>query len=299
MAAHLESHVSITRRQRSRLLTCFLLVAAYFVVELVAGLATGSLSLLSDAGHMLTDAVGLGMALAAVHLSARIDATPQRSFGFYRLEILAALANGILLVGVAFFVLVEAYRRILDPVLVSATPILVVAALGLGVNAVSYLLLHTDAQSSLNMKGASLEVLADAVGSMGVLAGGIVLRVTGWPYIDPLVGAGIGLWILPRTYRIIKEALRILVQAAPPHLDAYGLEEELSQLEGVEEVHDLHLWTLSSGKEVVSAHIRVSEEADPARVMRDAQALLEGKYGLVHSTLQLETPERECRGCGW
>lgn len=286
-------------RQRSKLIVCFLLGASFFVVELFAGLLTGSLALLSDAAHMLTDVLGLGMSLAAVHLSSRISASPQRSFGLYRLEILAALGNGLLLFGVGIFVVIEAYRRIFDPPSVPGAPILIVAGIGLAVNLFSYFLLRPEAERSLNIKAASLEVLADAIGSVGAVFGGLVLTITGWPYIDPIVGAAIGVWILPRTYRLTREAFRILVQAAPPEIDARQLEQDLCCLEGVAGVHDLHVWTLASGMEVASMHIRLNDDADPVGVMKRARSLLERKYRLVHSTLQLDPAGQECRGCCW
>ena len=190
-------------------------LAVFMVVELVAGFVTGSLALLSDAGHMLTDVIGLGMALAAIHLASRGGAHPQRTFGLYRLEILAALANAVLLVGVAVYVLVEAVRRFQDPPDVATNAVLVVAALGLGANLVAFALLREGAQESLNVEGAYLEVLADTVGSVGVIVGTVVMRATGWYWIDPVIGVAIGLWILPRTWRLGAQAVRILVQAAP------------------------------------------------------------------------------------
>jgi cobalt-zinc-cadmium efflux system protein len=284
---------------RSRLLISLVLVAGYFLVELVASLVTGSLALFSDAGHMLTDVLGLGMALAAVHLALRSHSNPQRTFGLYRVEILAALANGVLLFGVGIYVLVEASRRLMDPPVVASKPMLVVALVGLAMNLFSYFLLHSPAEENLSIKGAHLEVLADAIGSLGVILAALVLELTGWRYIDPIIGVGIGIWILPRTYRLVSKAFRILVQAAPPEIDAGQLQDELGSIEGVWGVHDLHLWTLASGMEVASAHIQVDAGADTAAVMHRAQELLRTRYRLVHCTLQLESEGQRCGGCCW
>ncbi|HEX2259820.1 MAG TPA: cation diffusion facilitator family transporter [Actinomycetota bacterium] len=302
MAHELSSHLGAQSRNeqhRSRLVISLVLVGGYFVVELVAGLITGSLALLSDAGHMLTDVLGLLMALAAIHLAVRVPSSPQQTFGLYRVEILAALGNGLLLFGVGIYILIEASRRLMDPPAVASGPMLVVALAGLAVNLFSYFLLHSSAKENLSIKGAHLEVLADAIGSLGVIMAALVLETTGWRYIDPIVGIGIGLWILPRTYRLVSKAFRILVQAAPPEIDAGQLQSELCALEGVCGVHDLHLWTLASGMEVASAHIQVYREADAPAVMQQAQELLRSKYRLVHCTLQLEGEGQRCLGCSW
>jgi cobalt-zinc-cadmium efflux system protein len=297
-----ESHLRIQGRNeehRSRLLISLTLVGVYFLVELAAGIMTGSLALLSDAGHMLTDVLGLLMALAAIHLAVRVPSSAQRTFGLYRVEILAALGNGLLLFGVGIYVLVEAFRRLMDPPQVASKPMLFVALVGLVVNLFTYALLHSPAKENLSIKGAHLEVFADAIGSLGVIVAALVLETTGWRYIDPIVGMGIGLWILPRTYRLVSQAFRILVQAAPPEIDPRLLQDDLKSIEGVCGVHDLHLWTLASGMEVASAHIQVYEGADAPAVMQHAQELLRNKYRLVHCTLQLEAEGQRCVGCSW
>ena len=195
---------------------------------MAAGFAAGSLALLSDAGHMATDALGLGMALAAVTAASRRGRDPQRTFGLYRLEILAALANAVLLVGVGAYVLVEAIRRLGDPPPVASRAVLVVGVLGVAVNLVAFRLLREGARESLNLRGAYLEVLSDALGSVGVIVSGVVLLATGWSWLDPLIGAAIGCFILPRAVRLGREAIRILVQAAPPHVDVAAVESDLA-----------------------------------------------------------------------
>jgi cobalt-zinc-cadmium efflux system protein len=275
-------------RHRGRLAVAFVLIGVFFVVELVAGLLTGSLALLGDAGHMLTDVVGLGMALAAISVAASGRHHPQRSYGLYRLEILAALANAGLLLGVAGYVLVEAVRRLAAPPEVAAGPMLAVAAAGLAVNLVAFALLRPGAAESLNVRGAYLEVLADTLSSVGVLAAGVILLVTGWPYADPLVAAAIGLFIAPRAWRLGAEALRILLQAAPPELSVDALRDDLAAIEGVVDVHDLHVWTLTSAMDVASAHLMVTAASDLHATLDRARVLLADRYRIDHATLQVE-----------
>ncbi len=209
-------------RHQKRLAISFVLILVFFVVEAVAGVLTNSLALLSDAGHMLTDVVGLGMALAAIQLASRHAAASdagQHTFGLYRLEILAAFVNSLLLFGVAIYVLVEAVRRLTGEAEVLGVPMLVVATLGLVVNLISFALLRQGSKESINVEGAYLEVLADTLGSVGVIIAAVLLEVFGWDWVDPVIGAAIGLWILPRTWHLGSQAVRILLQAAPPEVD--------------------------------------------------------------------------------
>ena len=287
-------------RHAKRLWVAFGLIAVFFVVEAVGGFVTGSLALLSDAGHMLTDVVGLGMALAAIHLASRGSTIAGRSFGLYRLEILAALANAVLLVGVAGYVLIEAVGRLGDPVDVPGGAILAVAAAGLAANLVAFVLLRQGSKESLNVQGAYLEVLADTIGSVGVLVGGAAIAVTGWNWIDPVVGAAIGLWILPRTWRLARQALRILLQAAPPDVDLERLAGELAGLPGVVDVHDVHLWTLTSDMDAASAHLMVAPDSDAHAVLDEARHLLEDRYRVRHATFQVEPEDHTgCEEVGW
>jgi cobalt-zinc-cadmium efflux system protein len=287
-------------RYAGRLRSAFLLLAAFMVVEFVTGIITGSLALLSDAGHMLTDVVGLGMALAAIRLADRGSDRRHRTFGLYRLEILAALANAVLLFGVAGYVLVEAVRRFGDPPEVPTGPLLLVASLGLAANLVAFALLREGAAESLNVEGAYLEVLADTVGSVAVIVGAVVMGLTGWLWVDPVVGVGIGLWILPRTWRLGGQAVRILVQAAPPGVDLDALQLDLEGVAGVVDVHDLHVWTLTSDMEVASAHLMVGRDADTHGVLDEARHLLAERYGIAHATLQVEPDDHEgCAEVAW
>ncbi|MEZ4502397.1 MAG: cation diffusion facilitator family transporter [Dehalococcoidia bacterium] len=278
----------------------FGLVAVFLVVEAVGGFLTNSLALLSDAGHMLTDAVGLGMALGAITTASRVAGGRRRTYGLYRLEILAALANAALLFGVAGFVLWEAGRRFMDPPEVASGAMLAVATAGLVVNLVSWQLLRAGASESLNVEGALLEVLADLVGSVGVIVAAAITLTTGWAYADPLFGAGIGLFILPRAWRLGGRALRVLVQAAPPEIDLEALRADLEELDGVLDVHDLHVWTLTSEMDVASLHLMTEETRDAHAVLDEANALLRDRYRIGHATLQVEPASHgECVETSW
>src|SRR5262245_46629572 len=226
------------------------------VVEIIAGLLTNSLALLSDAGHMVTDVIGVGMALAAIQLASRGSDRRHRTFGLYRLEILAALANAVLLAGVATYVVIEAIGRFGDAPDIDDAAMLVVAVLGLAANLVAFALLRSGAQESLNVEGAYLEVLSDTLGSLAVIAGAIVIAITDWWWVDPAIAIAIGAWILPRAFRLASRALRIVMQSAPPGLDLDAVAVELGSINGVVDVHDLHVWTLTSDMEVASAHLR-------------------------------------------
>jgi cobalt-zinc-cadmium efflux system protein len=296
---HSHGH-SAASRHRGRLTAAFFVLAVFMVVEVVGAIATGSLALLSDAGHMLTDVIGIGMALAAIHLAARGSQRSYRTFGLYRLEILAALANAVLLLGVAVYVLVEALRRFADPPDVLSGWMLAVAVAGLVANLVAFALLREGAAESLNVEGAYLEVLADTVGSVGVIIAALVIAVTDWTWVDPVIAIAIGLWIVPRTLQLARRALRILVQAAPPGTDIDALRADLAAVDGVVDVHDLHVWTLTSDMDVASAHLMVSTTTDHHRVLDSARDVLRDRYGIGHATLQVEPEDhRGCDEVGW
>jgi cobalt-zinc-cadmium efflux system protein len=284
------SAVSAGGRNKVRLLGALALTATYMVVEAVAGVIIGSLALLSDAGHMFTDVLGLGMAAAAIHAAERSRANPSQTYGAYRLEVLAALANSVLLFGVAGYVLYEAWQRASDPPDVVGLPLLIVATVGLAVNFVSFRLLRAGAKDSLNVRGAYLEVVSDALGSIGVIVAAVVVLTTGWPYADVIVGAGIGLFILPRTWRLGRSALQILLEQAPPEIDVEEVRARLVALAGVEEIHDLHIWTVTSGLRAASGHMRLEPGADLADALRRATAVLEDDFHIQHVTLQCEPP---------
>ncbi|NUT47107.1 MAG: cation transporter [Saccharothrix sp.] len=293
--------VSGSAKHLGRLWAAFGIGLAFMGVEAVVGFATGSLALISDAAHMLTDVLGVGMALAAIVLARRAGTGGSRTFGLYRAEVLAALANAVLLFGVAGYVVYEAIGRFADPPAVPGLPVVLAATAGLVANIASFLLLKDGAKESINVRGAYLEVLADLVGSVGVLLSGAVTLLFGWRYADPVMGVAIGLFVLPRTYKLAAGALRILFQHAPERLDVAEMKADLARLPGVAEAHDLHVWTLTSGMEVASAHLTTQDHVDPAEVLRAAQALLAQRYRIEHATLQVEPGDsaRRCREISW
>jgi cobalt-zinc-cadmium efflux system protein len=267
------------------------------VVEAVAAWWTGSLALLSDAGHLATDVLGIGMALAAIHAAghARRAGVSHRTFGLYRLEVLAALANAVLLFAVAGFVLVEAVRRFGNPPEVLAGPMLAVAAGGLAANLIAFRLLHAGAHESLNVRGAYLEVLGDLLASVGVLVAAGVILLTGWSYADPILAVAVALFIIPRTWALGRAALRVLVQAAPKHVPVAEVATTLATVPGVRDVHDLHVWTLTSGMDVASAHLTIDRADHLGEVLTGARRVLRDRFGIAHATLQVEPADSD--GC--
>lgn len=296
------SHVDLRAgaRHAGRLWWSFGLVVMFLIVQVVVGLAANSLALLSDAGHMATDALGLGMALATITAANRATKQQHRTFGLYRLEILAALANAVLLFAVAAYVLIEAARRVGDPPEVASIAVLIVGIIGLAVNVVAFLLLRQGAEESLNVRGAYVEVLSDMLGSVGVIVAAAVMQITGWGWVDPVIGAGIGLFILPRAWKLGRDAIRILVQAAPQGIDLEAVTTALTGIDGVAEVHDLHVWTLTSEMDVLTAHLGVNVGTDAQHVLQQARTLLADQFHIAHATLQVEaTGNHECEEMSW
>ena len=298
---HGSSALGAGARHRARLWWAAGLLAAFMVVEAVAALVTGSLALLSDAGHMFTDVLGIAMALAAIHAAGRTRTDSHRTFGLYRLEVLAALANAVLLTGVAAYVVIEAIGRFADPRAVPAVPMLVVATGGLAINVVAFLLLRSGARESINVRGAYLEVIGDLLGSVGVIVAAVIIARTGWSYADPIVAVLVALMILPRTVALGRSAVRILVQAAPEHLDVALVRDRLAAVPGVCDVHDLHVWTLTSGMDVASAHLSLEPRAELGSVLAGAREALHDDFAIDHATLQVEPvgPGGRCEPAGW
>ena len=284
-AGHDHSHAD-TRVSRTVLAAGILSI--FFIVELTTALAINSIALLADAGHMLTDLVAMFMGLTAVLMARRGSTSPSRTYGWHRAEVFTAVANAALLLGVAAFILYEAFERLGDAPEVPGVPLIVVALVGLAANAAVVLLLRSHSKSSLAVKGAYMEVLADTLGSIGVLIAGIVTVTTGWPYADVVVAVLVALWVLPRAFTLARSALRILSESSPSHIDVDELRTALGSVEGVTEVHDLHVWTLVPGKDMVTAHLTSRREA--ALVLDEARAVLTAR-GLAHSTVQVEPPD--------
>lgn len=264
------------------------ILAAFFVVELTTSLLINSIALLADAGHMLTDVVAVFMGLAAVVLARRGSSSPNRTFGWHRAEVFTAVANAVLLIGVALFILFEAIERLREAPSIPGVPMVVVALAGLLANFVVALLLRSHADGSLAVKGAYMEVVADTVGSLGVLIAGIVTITTSWPYADVVVAVLVALWVLPRAIALARAALRILSESSPAHIDVDALRHALGDVDGVRDVHDLHVWTLSPGKDMVTAHL--TSDGDSARVLHDAREVLH-EHGLDHATVQIESAD--------
>jgi cobalt-zinc-cadmium efflux system protein len=272
----------------SRMLISAAILTGFFIIELATALLIDSIALLADAGHMLTDLVAIFMGITAVLLARRGSASPARTYGWHRAEVFTAVANAALLLGVAAFILFEAFERLGDAPAVPGVPMIAVALAGMVTNAVVVLLLRSSSEDSLAVKGAYMEVVADTVGSIGVLIAGIVTVTTHWPYADVVVAVLVALWVLPRAISLARAALRILSESSPSHVDVEELRTALCGVEGVTGVHDLHVWTLVPGKDMVTAHL--TSGADAARVLDDAKAVLTAR-GLDHATVQVEPPD--------
>jgi cobalt-zinc-cadmium efflux system protein len=264
------------------------ILAAFFVLELVFALVINSIALLADAGHMLTDLVAMFMAVTAVVLARRGSTSPDRTYGWHRAEVFAATGNAVLLLGVSVFIMYEAVDRIGRAPAIPGVPMVMVALAGLIANAVVIGVLRSDSGKSMAVRGAYLEVLADAVGSIGVLVAGVVTLTTGWRYADVVVGVLIALWVIPRALSLARAGLRILSESSPAHIDVDELRAALCAVDGVTGIHDLHVWTLVPGKDMATAHL--TSRADSARVLADARAVLAAR-GLEHATVQVEPPD--------
>ena len=289
---HGAAHGTATAAHRGRLAVVLALTGGVFVVEVVGALLSGSLALLADAAHMATDAVGIGMALGAVTLAQR-PARGRRTFGWQRIEVLAAVANGLLLLGVGVYVVIQAVRRIGDPPDIHSGWMLGVAVLGLVVNVGSLLLLHSGQGESLNTRGAYLEVVGDALGSVAVIVAAVVITTTGWTGADVVASFAVGALVLPRAWSLLREAFDVLLEAAPKGVDLDQVRAHVLGVSGVLDVHDLHAWTITSGLPVLSAHVVVSEEAladgHGGRVLDALGSCLGHHFDLAHCTFQLES----------
>lgn len=274
-------------RHKGRLLAAFGLTSAFMAAEVVGGLWTGSLALLADAAHMLTDAGGLALALIAIRFAER-PATPQKTYGYVRMEVLSALTNAVVLLVLTVYILYEAYQRFFDPPQILGGPMLAVAAAGLVVNLVGMKLLSGGSSESINVKGAYFEVMSDMLGSLGVILAAIVVMLTGWTLVDPLIGAGIGLFIVPRTWILLRQAVHILMEGTPPTVDLSLLDRKLREVPGVVDVHDLHVWTITSGLDAMSGHLVLADMALAGEVLAAARALVGREFGIAHITIQTE-----------
>jgi cobalt-zinc-cadmium efflux system protein len=275
-------------RSRGALVATLGLTTAFLLVETAAALWTGSLALLADATHMLADAGGLALAVFAIWIATR-PPTPAKTYGYYRAEILAALVNALVLLAVAAAILVEAWERIREPRAVLAGPMLAVAALGLGVNLIGVQLLRGGSAASLNVRAAYLEVLSDAFSSAGVFVAAAVIVTTGWTLADAAVSAVIAVMIVWRTWHLMVQAVNVLLEGTPAHLALEDIEGAMLEVSGVRRVHDLHVWTLTSGREAMSAHVVVDDVRETDRLLEELHARLHTRFGIDHTTIQVES----------
>jgi cobalt-zinc-cadmium efflux system protein len=280
------------RESRRRLTIVLGLTAAYMFAEAFGGWWTGSLALMADAGHMLADVAALTLALMAIWFSAR-PATPGKTFGYYRLEILAALVNGAGLVLIALFIFYESWQRWLTPPAVRSVPMMIVATGGLLVNLACARLLHRDREEDLNVRGAWLHIMGDALGSAAAIVAGLVITFTGWNAADALFSALIGLLIVWSSWHLIREATNVLLEGTPAHINLAAVEDAMLATEGVTDVHDLHIWTITSGHEALSAHVIHVHSISPPTLLKELRTKLHEGFGVDHLTIQMETSESE------
>lgn len=280
------SHAAGVTNERN-LVLAIALTGTYLVAEVVGGILTESLALLSDAAHMFTDVMALIIALVAIRIGKRA-ADNRRTYGYRRFEILAAAFNAVVLFLVAIYILYEAYDRFLAPPDIKTGGMLIVAAVGLAVNLISMRILASGSKNSLNMKGAYLEVFADMLGSVGVIVGSILIYFTGYKQIDPILAVLIGLWVLPRTWKLLSESMNILLEGVPAGIELQKLQAELSALPGVKSVHDLHVWAITSGQNSLTAHLLVDVPRDTGALLELANAVAR-RHGVDHANFQIES----------
>ncbi len=287
------SHAGNLRAEnRSSMLFVLGLTAIFMLCEVITGMLTGSLALLADAGHMLGDVGALILALLAIWFSSR-PATQDKTYGYYRSEILAGFFNSLALVGVSLFIMYEAYCRLSHPPEVTGVPVLVVAIIGLFVNITSLKILHKSAQESLNARAAYLEILGDCLATAGVIVSSLLIIFYKWYYADPLISAFIALAILPRTWLLLKECTNILMEGTPGHVDLAALRNALMAVDGVTDVHDIHVWTITSGRDAMSGHVAVDNHAPAEEILSRVTAIVNDQFGIHHSTIQVE--QAECK----
>lgn len=310
-----DTQEELTRLRIKKLKSVFVLTSSYLVVEVIGGLVTGSLALIADAGHMFTDAAGLALALFALNFG-RKPLTATRTYGFYRTEILASLANGLALILLSTYILYEAYRRIIEPPEIQSLTMTIVAFVGLAVNFSGMMILkrggrpgtsdhshrglfshshhHHSSQGekqeeeNLNMRGAYLEVLSDTLGSAGVIIAGIIIYVTGFRLADPIVSIGLALFIFPRTWSLMKKSVHVLMEGVPAHISLEEVKKEILQVKGVTGIFDLHIWSITSGIHALSAHVMIINSDKSQSVLQEINSLLEKRFRITHATIQIE-----------
>jgi cobalt-zinc-cadmium efflux system protein len=293
--AHPHTHRDGRRHDHAReasqrtLLIVLALTFVYMLAEAIGGYLANSLALLSDAGHMLTDVAALTLSLFAVRFASR-PATPRRTYGFYRLEILAALANGVTLIVLSLLICLEAYHRLRRPEAVQGWTLIWISAGGLAVNLTSAWMLSHSHDENLNVRGALLHVLGDLLGSVAAIAAGVMIIWRGWIWADPVFSVAISLLIIYSSWRLVADAVNILLEATPSHINAAAVEEAVRTVPGVRAVHDLHIWTITSGRHAVTAHVVINDASESYRILREVREMLAARFVLTHSTIQIEDP---------
>jgi len=284
---HHHHHDDLRQRSKSAMITVLVLSAIYMAVEVVAGIYSGSLALIADAGHMLSDVAALGLALFANWFACRAPSA-EKTFGYYRTEVLAALFNGAALLALSAYILIESIHRLMAPPEILSGTMMIVATGGLLINLVSMKILHSSSQHSINARAAYLEVLADMLGSAAVIGAGVLIWLTGWVFIDPLVSGLIGLMIVPRTWMLLKECVHILMEGTPERIELKKLRAAIAAVPGVVDLHDLHVWTLTSSKDAMSAHVLVAAETDEDKILEQVTHIAREQFDLHHTTVQVE-----------
>jgi cobalt-zinc-cadmium efflux system protein len=278
----------LSSQQINKLKIVLLLILSYIVVEVISGLLTGSLALIADAGHMLADAGGLTLALFAINFSSK-PATPQRTYGFYRIEILAALANSAVLILVSIYIIYDAYERIIEPPQIKGTALIIVGTIGLVVNLVGMYILKGHVSESLNIEGAYLEVLKDTLGSVGVVVVGVITSISEFYLIDPIISVGLAFYILPRTWSLMKKSINILMEGVPINISYDEVKKTILQIKGVTGIFDIHIWTITSGMDAITAHVVVSDPSKSQIILKEISSMLEKRFKITHTTIQIET----------
>lgn len=287
---HDHSHAVVTEGNVKKLTFALALTSTFLIVEVIAGFITQSLALLSDAAHMFTDAAALAIALVAIKIG-KLPADDKRTFGYQRFEILAALFNAMMLFVVAIYILYEAYRRFSQPPEIQSVGMMIVAVVGLVINLISMKILFSSSKQSLNIKGAYLEVLSDALGSVGVIIGGAIIYFTGWMWVDTIIAVLIGFWVLPRTWILLKQSINILLEGVPEEIDIEKLRNDLLSVKGVESIHQLKVWAITSKNVHLTVHL-FAPEADRNQLYQQVMEMLSHQHGITEMTLQIE--DNEC-----
>jgi len=290
---HAHGHDHTAGANAKMLAWALALTSAYLVAEVVGGIVFNSLALLSDAAHMMTDVAALVIALLAIRLGRKAP-DEKRTFGYRRFEILAAAFNAVLLFGIAIYVFVEAIRRFAEPQEIQSWGMMIVAAIGLVVNLISMRLLTAGKDASFNVKGAYLEVWADMVGSVGVIAGAAAIRFTGWTWIDPIVAVAIGLWVLPRTWILLRDTTNVLLEGVPSSLRLTEVRAAIGAVPGVDGLHDLHVWSMSNDDVSCTVHVMLAAGADADTVRQGVTRTLDERFSIDHVTVQTESRDEPC-----